>query len=30
MERRESPARADWQAKFAALGFSFHSADGGY
>jgi len=30
MERRESSARADWQAKFAALGFSFHSADGGY
>ncbi len=30
MERRESPARADWQAKFSALGFSFHSADGAY
>src|SRR3954468_19109807 len=30
MERQQSSPRADWQAKFAALGFSFHSADGGY
>jgi len=30
MERQPSTPRADWQAKFAALGFSFHSADGGY
>ena len=30
MLRVASQARADWQAKFAALGFSFHSADGGY
>jgi glutathionylspermidine synthase len=30
MERHASSPRADWQAKFTALGFSFHSADGGY
>jgi len=30
MLRLASQARADWQAKFTALGFSFHSADGGY
>ena len=30
MQRRSSPERPDWQEKFAALGFAFHSADGGY
>ncbi len=30
MLRLASRARADWQAKFTRLGFSFHSADGGY
>lgn len=30
MQRCASPPRADWQARFEALGFSFHSADGGY
>ena len=30
MQRLSSPARPDWQKKFAALGFTFHSADGGY
>ncbi len=30
MERLASAARTGWEAKFAALGFTFHSADGGY
>ncbi len=30
MQRCASPPRADWQARFEALGFTFHSADGGY
>ncbi|MDB5808123.1 MAG: glutathionylspermidine synthase [Betaproteobacteria bacterium] len=30
MQRLASQPRPDWQAKFAALGFAFHSADGGY
>ncbi|NBR29519.1 MAG: glutathionylspermidine synthase family protein, partial [Betaproteobacteria bacterium] len=30
MQRLPSTPRADWRAKFEALGFSFHSADGGY
>ena len=30
MQRRSSVPRRDWQEKFAALGFTFHSADGGY
>lgn len=30
MERRLCTPRADWREKFDALGFSFHSADGGY
>ena len=30
MQRLASAPRADWREKFEALGFSFHSADGGY
>ncbi|MEO7728712.1 MAG: glutathionylspermidine synthase family protein [Burkholderiales bacterium] len=30
MQRLSSPARPDWHRKFAALGFTFHSADGDY
>ena len=30
MQRCAALPRPDWQQKFAALGFSFHSADGGY
>lgn len=30
MERLRATPRADWRAKFEAMGFSFHSADGGY
>ena len=30
MQRLPSAPRADWREKFEALGFSFHSADGGY
>ncbi len=30
MQRCRTHERPDWQAKFAALGFAFHSADGGY
>src|SRR4051812_18441900 len=30
MQRLASQARPDWRAKFSALGFAFHSADGGY
>ncbi len=30
MQRLCIAPRADWREKFEALGFSFHSADGGY
>ncbi len=30
MQRLQVTPRADWRQKFEALGFSFHSADGGY
>ncbi len=30
MQRCRVPERPDWRAKFTALGFAFHSADGGY
>lgn len=30
MQRCRSTERPDWQGKFASLGFTFHSADGGY
>jgi len=30
MQRLQVTPRADWREKFEALGFSFHSADGGY